>query len=104
VEILTKVLLGNKFDLTSNKDSEAVSKTEAMSLARKFGMEYFEISAQNDSSLNYMFEHVFNGIVANIPNPPDPGLLLGKSIALGRRLTANPKFKTALFETDSRYD
>ncbi|OMJ78075.1 hypothetical protein SteCoe_22183 [Stentor coeruleus] len=104
VEILSKVLLGNKIDLAGRKDSTPVTKTEAMSLARKYGMEYFEISALDENSLRSMFEHVFNSIVANIPNPPDPGMLLGKSISLGRRITNNPKFKTALFDTDSRYD
>jgi Ras family. len=101
---LSKVLLGNKIDLAGRKDSTPVTKTEAMSLARKYGMEYFEISAMDENSLAHMFEHVFNSIVANIPNPPDPGMLLGKSISLGRRITNNPKFKTALFDTDSRYD
>jgi hypothetical protein len=67
-------------------------------------MTYYETSAIDENSLSPMFEHVFNSIVANIPNPPDPGMLLGKSISLGRRITNNPKFKTALFDTDSRYD
>jgi Ras family len=96
--------LGNKIDLAGRKDAAPVNKTEAMSLARKYGMEYFEISAMDEASLSNMFEHVFNSVVANIPNPPDPGMLLGKSISLGRRITNNPKFKTALFDTDSRYD
>ena len=87
VEILTKVLLGNKYDLAGKKDTQVVSKTEAMGLAGKYGMEYFEVSSMDENSIARMFEHVFNSIVANIPNPPDPGMLLGKSIALGRRLT-----------------
>jgi hypothetical protein len=51
-----------------------------------------------------VFEHIFNSIVSNIPNPPDPGMLLGKGISLGKRLTNNPKIKTALFDTESKYD
>jgi small GTP-binding protein len=104
VEILTKVLIGNKFDLASKREAQVVGKTEAMALAQKYGMEYFEISALDEGSLGNVFEHTFNAIVANIPNPPDPGMLLGKGISLGRKLTNNPKFKTALFDADSKYD
>ena len=104
VEILTKVLIGNKFDLASKRETQVVSKTEAMALAQKYGMEYFEISALDEGSLAHVFEHTFNSIVANIPNPPDPGMLLGKGISLGKKLTNNPKFKTALFDADSKYD
>lgn len=88
----------------SRKDATPVSKTDAVSLAGRYGMEYFEISAMEENSLVHLFEHVFNSIVANIPNPPDPGMLLGKGISLGRRLINHPKFKTALFDTDSKYD
>ena len=108
MEILTKVLVGNKQDLAAMKEG-TVSKTEAMALANKYGMEYFKISALDKDHLAHVFEHTFNSIVANIPNPPDPGMLLGKGIALGRKLTNNPKFKTvrtrqALFDTESKYD
>jgi hypothetical protein len=104
VEILCKVLIGNKIDMAVRKDNAPVSKSEGTGLASKYGMTYYETSAIDENSLSPVFEHVFNSIVANIPNPPDPGMLLGKSISLGRRITNNPKFKTALFDTDSRYD
>ena len=40
-----KILLGNKMDLANEKKpgAELVSKVEALGLARKYGMEYFEI-------------------------------------------------------------
>jgi small GTP-binding protein len=104
-EVLTKVLIGNKADLMGTKKGATnVNKTEAVALARKYGMEYFEISSLQEQSLAQVFEHIFNSIVSNIPNPPDPGMLLGKGISLGKRLTNNPKFKTALFDTESKYD
>lgn len=87
-----------------HKDASPVNKGEAVELAGRYGMEYLEISAPDENSLGYLFEHVFNSIVANIPNPPDPGMLLGKGISLGKKLINNPKFKTALFDTESKYD
>ena len=37
-----KILLGNKVDLANEKKSEQITKIEALGLARKYGMEYFE--------------------------------------------------------------
>lgn len=41
-EIPVKVLIGNKVDLYQNNKG-GVSKSEAVGLARKYGMEYFEV-------------------------------------------------------------
>lgn len=41
-EIPVKVLIGNKVDLFQNNKG-GVSKSEAVGLARKYGMEYFEV-------------------------------------------------------------
>lgn len=106
VEILTKVLVGNHPE--RSRDA-VVTHLETNALASKYGMEYFDLNPFDDNSLARIFEHIFNSIVANIPNPPDPGMLLGKGISLGRRLINDPKFRTvnsrqALFDTDSKYD
>mmetsp|Transcript_28927 Transcript_28927/g.51674 ORF Transcript_28927/g.51674 Transcript_28927/m.51674 type:complete len:134 (+) Transcript_28927:629-1030(+) len=96
VEILTK--------LPERSRDAVVTHPEANALASKYGMEYFDLNPFDENSLARIFEHIFNSIVANIPNPPDPGMLLGKGISLGRRLINDPKFRTALFDTDSKYD
>mmetsp|Transcript_28925 Transcript_28925/g.51666 ORF Transcript_28925/g.51666 Transcript_28925/m.51666 type:complete len:173 (+) Transcript_28925:511-1029(+) len=101
VEILTKLLIGNHPE--RSRDA-VVTHPEANALASKYGMEYFDLNPFDENSLARIFEHIFNSIVANIPNPPDPGMLLGKGISLGRRLINDPKFRTALFDTDSKYD
>lgn len=41
-EIPVKILIGNKVDLFQNNKG-GVSKSEAVGLARKYGMEYFEV-------------------------------------------------------------
>ena len=40
-----KLLLGNKIDLANEKKGggEQITKIEALGLARKYGMEYFEV-------------------------------------------------------------
>ena len=40
-----KILLGNKIDLANEKKSgeDQITKIEALGLARKYGMEYFEV-------------------------------------------------------------
>jgi GTPase SAR1 family protein len=51
-EVLTKVLIGNKADLMGTKKGATnVDKTEAVALARQYGMEYFEISSLQEQSL-----------------------------------------------------
>ena len=45
-----KILIGNKADLLQNK-KPLVNKVEAMNLARKYGMEYFETSSIGEASI-----------------------------------------------------
>jgi len=98
-----KILIGNKADLLQNK-KPLVNKVEAMNLARKYGMEYFETSSIGEASIVQVFDHLFNSLLALIPNPPDPEQLLGKNIVLGSRVLNDIKFKLALAELLPNYD
>lgn len=49
-----------------------VTKVEAVNLARKYGMEYFESCSIGEASIVQVFDHLFNSLLALIPNPPDP--------------------------------
>ena len=94
-EVPIKILVGNMIDLASgpnaqkNKSGAAggsnspVTKVEAIALARKYGMEYFETCSIGEASIVQVFDHLFNSLLALVPNPPDPSLLLGKNVVLG---------------------
>ena len=58
-------------DLVSTSKS-AVTRAEAVALARKYGMEYFEACSIGESSVAPVFDYVFTSIVNSIPNPPAP--------------------------------
>ena len=40
-----------------------------------------------------VFDHLFNSLLALIPNPPDPESLMGKNVVLGKRVLNDIKFK-----------
>ena len=93
-EIPIKILVGNKIDILqqgpkaqvgkkANLVSNPVTKVEAINLARKYGMEYFETCSIGEASIVQVFDHLFNSLLALIPNPPDPEQLLGKNVVLG---------------------
>ena len=72
-----KLLVGNMVDLTTNpKTSKTlvtpVSKVEAIALARKYDMEYFETCSIGEANIVQVFDHLFNSLLALVPNPPDP--------------------------------
>ena len=82
-EIPIKILVGNKIDILqqgpkatvgkkANLVSNPVTKVEAINLARKYGMEYFETCSIGEASIVQVFDHLFNSLLALIPNPPDP--------------------------------
>ena len=81
-----------------------VSKVEAIALARKYGMEYFETCSIGEASIVQVFDHLFNSLLALVPNPPDPAQLLGKNVVLGQRVLNDLKFKMSLAETLPNYD
>eukprot|EP00357_Protocruzia_adherens_P037789 CAMPEP_0114985790 /NCGR_PEP_ID=MMETSP0216-20121206/8067_1 /TAXON_ID=223996 /ORGANISM="Protocruzia adherens, Strain Boccale" /LENGTH=214 /DNA_ID=CAMNT_0002348155 /DNA_START=31 /DNA_END=675 /DNA_ORIENTATION=+ len=104
-DIPTQVLVGNKIDLVGSKKAQnAVNKSEPVGLARKYGMEYFETCATGESSIAQVYDHIFTSVINSIPNPPDPGDLLGKGIVLGKRLTSSVKFRQALFDPNYDFD
>ena len=113
-EIPIKILVGNKIDILqqgpkaqpgkkANLVSNPVTKVEAINLARKYGMEYFETCSIGEASIVQVFDHLFNSLLALIPNPPDPEQLLGKNVVLGQRVLNDVKFKLSLAELLPNY-
>mmetsp|Transcript_2905 Transcript_2905/g.1903 ORF Transcript_2905/g.1903 Transcript_2905/m.1903 type:complete len:131 (+) Transcript_2905:309-701(+) len=84
-EIPIKILVGNKIDLMNNKKNliNPVSKIEAIALAKKYSMDYFETCSIGEASIVQVFDHLFNSLLALVPNPPDPALLMSKNVVLG---------------------
>ena len=112
-EIPIKIMIGNKIDLVqqqgkqlkqNNAVNNPVTKVEAINLARKYGMEYFEACSIGEASIVQVFDHLFNSLLALIPNPPDPEQLLGKNVVLGQRVLNDVKFKLSLAELLPNYD
>ena len=81
-----------------------VAKNEAINMARKYGMEYFETCSIGEASIVQVFDHLFNSLLALIPIPPDPEQLLGKNVVLGSRVLNDVKFKLSLAELLPNYD
>lgn len=98
-----KMLVGNKVDLYSTSKN-TVPKAEATSLAKKYGMEYFETCSIGDSSITPIFDYLFTTITVSIPNPPTPQSLVGKGILLGKKLINSPKYHLALCEIATLYE
>ena len=119
-EIPIKILVGNKIDIVQSQGNKGgqgmgqnkkavqvtnpVTKVEAINLARKYGMEYFETCSIGEASIVQVFDHLFNSLLALIPNPPDPEQLLGKNVVLGQRVLNDVKFKLSLAELLPNYD
>lgn len=116
-DVPIKILVGNMVDLAQAQQqsviakgkqpalgSSLVSKVEAIALARKYGMEYFETCSIGEASIVQVFDHLFNSLLALVPNPPDPAQLLGKNVVLGQRVLNDLKFKMSLAETLPNYD
>ena len=96
-DVPIKILVGNMVDLASGSDKgkpagsgknaltsqNPVTKVEAIAMARKYGMEYFETCSIGEASIVQVFDHLFNSLLALVPNPPDPAQLLGKNVVLG---------------------
>ena len=90
---LPRVLVGNKAD-----GEVQVSAEEAVALAQKHNCKYFETSAVRNEQVPEAFSSLIARIVAQIPNPPEPSLLLRKRIQIGSALAENKSFRAALFD------
>ena len=90
---LPRVLVGNKSD-----GETQVSAEEAVALAQQHGCKYFETSAIRNDQVPEAFSSLIARIVAQIPNPPEPSLLLRKRIQIGKALAENKSFRAALFD------
>lgn len=93
---LPRVLVGNKAD-----GETQVSAEEAVALAQAHGCKYFETSAVRNEQVPEAFSSLIARIVAQIPNPPEPSLLLKKRIQIGKALADNKSFRAALFDIPS---
>jgi len=93
-----KLLIGNKIDLANDKKTDQVTKIEALGLARKYGMEYFEVCSVGEATLMQVFDHMLSQLVALIPTPLAIEALQEKGIVLGKKVTQNSKMKIALAE------
>mmetsp|Transcript_26700 Transcript_26700/g.51805 ORF Transcript_26700/g.51805 Transcript_26700/m.51805 type:complete len:219 (+) Transcript_26700:106-762(+) len=94
---MPKVLIGNK----SDKQPSEVEAQEAVALASGHGCKYFETSASRNEQVSEAFSSLIARVVAQIPNPPEPSLLLRKRIQIGRQLAENKSFRAALFDMPS---
>ena len=90
---LPRVLVGNKVD-----GKTQVSAEEAFALAQEYGCKYFETSAVRNEQVPEAFSSLIARIVSQIPNPPEPSLLLRKRIQIGKALADNKSFRAALFD------
>ena len=63
------VLVGTHADIVTGKDSiRAIEKEEAQSLAKKYNMEYIEISSKNGENINKCFDIMNNLMSEHIDN------------------------------------
>ena len=58
---IIKVLVGNKIDLEEERD---VTSSEAATLARDFGVRYFETSAKQNKNVTEVIEHIIGEVHA----------------------------------------
>ena len=89
---LPVVLVGNKAD-----GEVAVRSQEASIFAEKNGVKYFETVAVRNEQVSEAFSSLIAEIIAKIPTPPEPSLLLRRRIQIGRQLAENQAFRSALF-------
>ena len=90
---LPRVIVGNKADGESQ-----VTAAEALAFAQKHNCKYFEAVALRNEQVSEAFSSLIARIVAQIPNPPEPSLLLRKRIKIGKQLADNKSFRAALFD------
>ena len=60
-------------------------------------MAYVEAATVRGNGVKAVFDAVLGGIADNVPNPPEPSLLLSRGIKLGTGLLSNHHFRTVLF-------
>ena len=75
-----------------------VAAAEALAFAQKHNCKYFEAVALSNEQVSEAFSSLIARIVAQIPNPPEPSLLLRKRIKIGKQLAENKSFRAALFD------
>ena len=57
------ILVGNRIDLSNERK---ISKDEALLFAKNNNMEYYEVSAKNDTNIDKMFNTIIENIIDNI--------------------------------------
>ncbi|KAJ1620254.1 P-loop containing nucleoside triphosphate hydrolase protein [Pavlovales sp. CCMP2436] len=93
---LPAVLIGNKADLPTVPSR--VSSGEAEDFAARHSMQYFETSAMGNQGVTEAFSTLMAMVIGQIPNPPEPSLLVKTRIQIGRKLADNRAFRAALFD------
>lgn len=93
---LPMVLIGNKADAPAA--ASRVGVDEAEDFAAQHGMRYFETSALANYGVTEAFSALMAAVIALIPDPPEPSLLVRSRIQIGRKLADNRAFRAALFD------
>lgn len=96
---LPMLLVGNKADMQRSPSRVRVAEAEAF--AAQHGMQYFETSATTNEGVTEAISTLLAMVIGQIPNPPEPSLLLKTRIQIGRKLADNRSFRAALFDIPS---
>jgi|EP01044_Picomonas_judraskeda_P002528 hypothetical protein len=79
-------------------ESDGVSADVARDFARQNGMEYFEMTGPSMEPFHQACFDVLSKVVSNIPDPPEPSLMLRQGIAVGGLLAADGRVREALYK------
>ena len=83
------------------EENEGVSPEAAREFAAAHDMSYFEMTGPSMEPFHQACFDVLSRVVANIPEPPEPSLMLRQGIAVGGLVAADPLVRQALYATQS---
>ena len=75
-----------------------ITNAETRDFARQNGMEYFEMTGPSMEPFHQACFDVLSKVVSNIPEPPEPSLMLRQGIAVGGLLAADGRVREALYK------
>jgi hypothetical protein len=82
-------------------EREGVTQEAARDFARTNGMSYFEMTGPSMEPFHQACFNVLSKVVANIPEPPEPSLMLRQGISVGGLVAADPLVRRALYATEA---
>eukprot|EP00163_Fabomonas_tropica_P008010 TRINITY_DN1762_c0_g1_i2.p1 TRINITY_DN1762_c0_g1~~TRINITY_DN1762_c0_g1_i2.p1 ORF type:complete len:220 (+),score=20.82 TRINITY_DN1762_c0_g1_i2:330-989(+) len=88
-----RILVANKSEVGADR---VVSVAEGTKLAEVLGVQYFETSALNNNNVKEAFSSLLSAVTAQIPDPPEPMLLLERGIRIGELIETSPAIRQAL--------